>query len=142
MAVLVDVARDGVRVPISADRVKAIVRAVCATERVRDAMISVTFVTNRTMATMNREYLQHHGATDIITFELNETHGVTMGDMYIAPDVARVNAKTAGVGVREEMVRLVVHGTLHVLGHTHPEGDGRFTSPMWRKQERFVATLA
>jgi len=142
MPILVDVARDGVVVPVAAERVKAIVRAVCAKERVRDAMISVTFVTNRAMATMNREYLRHHGPTDIITFELQATRGVTMGDMYIAPAVARDNARAAGVGVREELVRLVVHGTLHVLGHTHPEGDGRTISPMWRKQERLVAALA
>ena len=42
------------------------------------------------------------------------------------------------MGVREELARLVVHGTLHVLGHDHPEDDSRLRSPMWRRQERLL----
>jgi ssRNA-specific RNase YbeY (16S rRNA maturation enzyme) len=36
----------------------------------------------------------------------------------------------------------VVHGTLHALGHDHPEGPDRTRSPMWRRQERYVEALA
>ena len=39
-------------------------------------------------------------------------------------------------------VRLIVHGTLHVLGYDHPETATRSRSAMWRKQERLVARLA
>jgi probable rRNA maturation factor len=38
-------------------------------------------------------------------------------------------------------LRLVVHGTLHVLGHDHPTGASRTTSPMWRRQERILARV-
>jgi probable rRNA maturation factor len=140
-AIAVDVARDSVTIPISEARVREIVRAVCRQRRVKDAMISVTFVTNRAIARMNREYLEHMGPTDVITFELSPAGGVTMGDIYIAPDVARDNARAHGVGVREELVRLVVHGALHVLGHSHPEGDDRIQSDMWKIQEKLVAAL-
>ena len=64
-----------------------------------------------------------------------------VGDIYIAPDVARANAQALGAGVREEIARLVVHGTLHVLGHDHPDGEERTTSPMWRRQEQLLARL-
>jgi len=63
-----------------------------------------------------------------------------VGDVYIAPDVARANAVRFGRGVREELARLVVHGTLHVLGHEHPDGTDRTTSPMWQRQERLMAS--
>ena len=43
--------------------------------------------------------------------------------------------------LREELVRLVVHGTLHVLGYDHPDGPGRTRSAMWRRQERYVRRL-
>jgi probable rRNA maturation factor len=43
---------------------------------------------------------------------------------------------------REELARLVVHGTLHVLGWDHPETEDRTRSPMWRRQERYVDRLA
>jgi probable rRNA maturation factor len=46
-----------------------------------------------------------------------------------------------GVSAQEELLRLVVHGTLHVLGHDHPESDARTKSPMWRKQERILARV-
>ena len=141
-----DVSREAVRAGISEARVREIVREVCRRERVKNALISVTFVTNRRMARMNREYLGHRGPTDIITFEMGSEGVATasqapIGDMYIAPDVARTNARYNGVPVRAELVRLVVHGTLHVLGHTHAEDDGRTSSDMWRKQERIVAAL-
>jgi probable rRNA maturation factor len=56
--------------------------------------------------------------------------------------VAREDARTLGIPWREELVRLVVHGTLHALGQRHPEGPGRTRSAMWRRQERYVETLA
>jgi probable rRNA maturation factor len=40
--------------------------------------------------------------------------------------------------LRQELVRLVIHGTLHTLGHDHPDGDHRTRSPMWQRQERYV----
>jgi probable rRNA maturation factor len=43
--------------------------------------------------------------------------------------------------VEEELVRLTVHGTLHVLGYDHPDGPGRTRSQMWRRQERHVRRL-
>jgi probable rRNA maturation factor len=43
--------------------------------------------------------------------------------------------------VREELARLVVHGTLHVLGYEHPEVDARTKSPMWKRQERVLARV-
>lgn len=98
------------------------------------------------MARMNREFLGHSGATDVITFELGSGEPasgrvVVVGDIYIAPDVARRNAIDNGVGIRQELVRLIVHGTLHVLGYTHTEGSHRMTGDMWRRQEAIVAAI-
>lgn len=140
-AIAVDVGREGVRIPLSETRVREIVRAVCERERVKRALISVTFVTKRRIATMNHEFLDHAGATDVITFELEPSRGVVLGDIYIAPDVARQNATAAGVGMREELIRLVVHGTLHVLGYTHDDDAARMAGRMWKRQEALVAAL-
>jgi len=62
-----------------------------------------------------------------------------IGDIYIAPEVARDQAREHGIGVREEIARLAVHGTLHVLGHDHPEGEERTSSRMWARQESLLA---
>jgi len=141
VSIAVDVSRDGLRIALSEERVREIVRTVCRRERVRDALISVAFIRNTRMARMNREFLGHHGATDVITFELEPTLGVVIGDIYIAPEVARANARENSIGVRTELVRLVVHGTLHVLGYTHDEGADRMLGDMWRRQEKLVAAI-
>jgi probable rRNA maturation factor len=44
--------------------------------------------------------------------------------------------------VREELLRLVVHGVLHVVGHDHPEDDSRYQSRMWKRQEQLLRALA
>ncbi|MEO8945663.1 MAG: rRNA maturation RNase YbeY [Gemmatimonadaceae bacterium] len=147
MSVAVDVAREGVRIALSESRVREIAVAVCRREKVNEALISIAFVTNARIARMNREFLNHSGATDVITFELAEHDNeqkrpAIIGDIYIAPEVVRRNARANGESVRTELTRVVVHGVLHVLGFTHAEGDTRTSGAMWRRQEALVAALA
>jgi probable rRNA maturation factor len=134
MTLAVSVATDGVRIPLARARVAAIARAALRAERVRDAFVSIAFVTRAAIARLNRRYLGHAGATDVISFAF---HDPLVGDIYISPDVARRNARHFGVGMREELARLVIHGVLHVTGHDHP-ADARGASPMWKRQERLV----
>jgi rRNA maturation RNase YbeY len=144
MSRVVDVAVEGVRIPVSRARVAAVAEGVLHAERVRDALLSVAFVSDRRIAALNRKHLGHRGATDVISFGFDpvDASGDVVGDVYIAPDVARRNARAAGTGVREELLRLVVHGVLHVLGHDHPDDDARYGSAMWKRQERLLRTLA
>ena len=102
--------------------------------------MSITLVTAPRIAALTAKHLHHRGPTDVISFGFSrDGGGPLVADIYIAPAVARANARRLGVGVREELVRLVVHGVLHAMGHDHPDGDARFGSPMWRLQERLVA---
>ena len=143
MSVSVYVCAQDVRVPLAAARVEAIARATLASERVREAMLSVTFVSNAAISRLNARHLRHRGATDVISFGFRGAgkDAPVIGDIYIAPAVARANALEHGVPIREELARLVVHGTLHVLGYDHPEEDARTTSPMWKRQERVLARV-
>ena len=106
-------------------------------------MVSVAFVPTREIQRLNREHLRRDRPTDVIAFGFRAAGrgSPIVGDIYIAPDVAGASARDHGVTVREEILRLVVHGTLHVLGYDHPETDARTRSAMWRKQERLVARL-
>ena len=141
-ALHVTVHADGVRLPLGRVLVAELARGVLRAERVRAAELTFTFVTATAMAALNRRHLGHRGPTDIITFELAPVPGAPRtGDVYVCPEVARDNARRHGVAVREEVARLVVHGTLHVLGHEHPEDEGRTGSAMWRRQERLLARL-
>jgi probable rRNA maturation factor len=143
MSLAVDVATEGVRVPVSRSRVATLAEGVLRRERVKDALLSIAFVTDRRIAALNREHLGHAGPTDVISFGFApvDSGRVVVGDVYIAPGVARRNAQVHGGGIREELMRLVVHGVLHVTGHEHPEDDTRYGSPMWRRQERLLRAL-
>ena len=121
--------------------VRRIVAAVLKGER-RTAEVAVTFLGPVRMRALNREHLGHDSTTDVISFGLPAPDGRLLGDIYVCRAVAQAQAKALGVPLREELVRLVVHGTLHVLGHDHPAGEGRTRSAMWKKQERYVRKLA
>ncbi|MBA3578796.1 MAG: rRNA maturation RNase YbeY [Gemmatimonadaceae bacterium] len=142
----VDVSLGAQRIPLSADRVRDLVRRTLLAEHTREAMISVAFVSSREMARLNREHLGHAGPTDVISFALGLAPGPVqasvVGDIYICADVVRKNAARFGVGIREEIARVVVHGTLHTLGYEHPDGDERTGSEMWRKQEEILARVS
>jgi probable rRNA maturation factor len=130
---------DGTRIPVATDKLAELSRQVLRALKVPRAMISITFVSSRKSAVLNKRHLGHAGATDVITFALGaDPSGTVIGDIYICPDVARAQAQAHAVGVREEIARLVVHGTLHACGWEHPEDDARTTSPMWRRQEQLL----
>lgn len=141
MTRVVHVARRGVRSPLSAQRIAALAVQVLRAERVRSAELSITLVTTPAIAFLNARHLGHRGATDVIAFPFAAPaeDAPVVGDIYIAPGVARANARRHAVSAREELARLVVHGTLHVLGHEHPDDrDARLTAPMWRRQEQLL----
>ena len=128
---------------VSEARAKSAVVATLKAEGVREAMISVGFVGRAAIARLNQEYLGHPGPTDVIAFGFASggKRGAVIGDIYICPDVARTNARSRGLPMTEELLRLVIHGTLHVLGHDHPAGAARMESKMWRKQESILARI-
>jgi probable rRNA maturation factor len=136
-----EVVVSGRRLPLSSALVRRVVRGVLEGER-RPALVSVTFLGRDAMRRLNAQHKGRDEPTDVLAFAMTDGAGNTVGDVYICPWVARREAKTRGLPPREELIRLVIHGTLHVLGHTHPEGPTRTRSAMWRRQERYVGALA
>jgi probable rRNA maturation factor len=130
------------RVVLGRALVQLLVRGVLRAERVKRGMVSITFLAPKAMAALNRRHLGHAGPTDVISFGFapSDAAGV-VGDIYICPAVAKTNAAAFGCGQREEIARLVVHGTLHILGHDHPIDADRTASPMWRRQEQLLRRL-
>ena len=131
----------GRRLPLPVPLVRRVVEAVLRGER-RRALISVTFLGRDAMRRLNAEHTGRDRPTDVLSFAMADPAGRTVGDVYVCPWVAAREARARRIAAREELIRLVVHGTLHALGRDHPEDEGRTSSPMWRRQERYVAELA
>ncbi len=100
--------------------------------------ISISFTGDSEITVLNEERLGRTGPTDVIAFDLSE-EGLPIdhvGDVYISVDTARENAGKYGVTLGEELLRLVIHGVLHVLGYT--DSDSRDRARMEQVQESMV----
>jgi len=106
-------------------------------EEGRTGEFSITLLGDQEMEKLNTRYLGRNITTDVLAFSMG-TDELALGDVYVCVDQASRQAKEHEIPLDEELVRLVVHGALHVLGHDHPEGLDRFTSPMFELQERLV----
>ncbi len=115
-------------------------------EGARGARVELTLLDGAAMRRLNRRATGRRTLTDVLAFALPQPDGGLLGDVYICPAAARRwianGAEHGGATLADELVRLAVHGTLHVLGYDHPEGRGRTRSSMWRRQERYVRRLA
>ena len=124
-----------------ADALVRVAKRVLAWERApARSHVDITLLPAAAMRRANRRATGRRGLTDVIAYALPQPDGQLVGDVYICPDAAS-KAAPSGAGLREELVRLAVHGTLHVLGYDHPEGIGRTRSRMWQRQERYVKRL-
>jgi probable rRNA maturation factor len=109
-------------------------------EGVTEGEVSVTLVDDEVIQRLNREYLGE-GPTDVIAFTLHEAGDPVLGDVYIGADQAGRQASELQIPLEEELIRLAIHGTLHLMGHHHPEGEDRFESEMFLRQEELLGRL-
>lgn len=98
------------------------------------AEVSISFVNNDVIAELNQRYRGIEGPTDVLSFECDgvadevspedaEEDIFELGDVIIAPDVARTQSYEYGTSFEEEVSLLLVHGLLHLFGYDHIEDD-------------------
>ena len=78
--------------------------------------VNYIFCTDKCLLELNSQYLNHNYYTDIITFELSDSKGSLVSDIYISIDRARENAELHSVSSLNEIMRLLIHGALHLCG--------------------------
>ncbi len=126
---------------VSQDLLRSAVELVLRDASVGEGEVSLALLDDAAIRELNRDYLGLDRPTDVIAFALHNEGQPVLGDIYIGYDQALRQAADMVVPVTEELVRLAIHGTLHVLGHEHPETDARFDSAMFQVQERLVREL-
>lgn len=123
--------------PVSASLVKRAAVYVCMAESVKHAELSFVIINDGRIRTINRKFLGHDYVTDVITFPLE--HDMVSAEIYINGQQARRQARRHHVSVRNEMLRLVVHGTLHAIGYDDIKAASK--KRMITIQEQYVSEL-
>lgn len=98
--------------------------------------LSIAFVTNAAIRKINRKFLKHDFATDVISFPLDSD---LVGELVISAEFAAAEAAKRRIPVEEELVRYVAHGILHLLGYDDHRPAER--KRMWARQERELRKL-
>ncbi len=134
------------RVRVSVGELEKFLARARRTLRLSAASFSVCLVTDRDIALWNRMYRGKKGPTDVLSFRLGANQkkrergapaAQYLGDIAIAPAVARRNARRFGRTFSEEMRILLLHGMLHLLGYDHETDTGQ----MERREQRLRRQL-
>jgi probable rRNA maturation factor len=96
--------------------IKVVIQKILNDHGKRVEAITYVFCDDEYLLTINQTYLKHDLYTDIITFDLSSQPKQVVADIYVSVDRVRENAKTAGVGFQDELVRVIFHGALHLVG--------------------------
>ena len=86
-------------------------------EGIRIECLQYIFCSDKYLLGINKQFLNHDYYTDIISFDLSETKGVLIGDIYISVDRVKENAKTMKTKQTDELLRVIFHGALHFCGY-------------------------
>ena len=111
---------------------------VCVAEGKVLGELSVIFTSDEYLLKMNIEHLNHDYYTDIITFDYTEG-GVVSGDLFISVDRVNDNANTLNVSRETELNRVVVHGTLHLIGYG--DKSDKEAKVMREKENQYLAQI-
>ena len=102
--------------PAGKRKISQWLRQVAASEGKKTGQLNYIFVSKEIILDINKKYLHHHHFTDIITFD-NSTGDTVSGEMYICIDTIRSNASEYHVDFSNELLRVMVHGMLHLCGY-------------------------
>jgi probable rRNA maturation factor len=96
--------------------IKVAIQKILTDHGKRAEAINYVFCNDDYLLAINQTYLKHDLYTDIITFDLSSQPKQVLADIYISVDRVRENAKTAGLRFQDELVRVIFHGALHLVG--------------------------
>jgi rRNA maturation RNase YbeY len=96
--------------------VKEVVRDIFKKEKTKLEQLQYIFCSDDYLLEINKQHLKHNYYTDIITFDLSEKPNSVIGEIYISVDRVRDNAQNYEVSFKQELLRVIFHGALHLCG--------------------------
>jgi rRNA maturation RNase YbeY len=81
------------------------------------AELNFIFCSDEYLLRVNQDFLKHDYYTDVITFDNSEELKTILGDIFISIDRVKENAQQNNATTHDELCRIMIHGTLHLLGY-------------------------
>ena len=97
--------------------IKAFVATIFQKEKKTLQQLDYIFCTDAFLLEINSQFLNHDDYTDIITFDLSEAPSAIIGEIYISIDRVKENAKLFKTNFKQEALRVIFHGALHLCGY-------------------------
>jgi probable rRNA maturation factor len=113
------------RHPVKARAFERLLGDLARDHRLRDPEVTLSFVGERAIRTLNRKWMKKDKPTDVLSFPLGDTAPdgkYYLGDIVIAVPVAVRQARAKGHPLDRELRSLTIHGFLHLLGYDHFAG--------------------
>lgn len=123
MSVIVNVFIDSEKKYLPEKKIYSVVTATLVGEGKKNALINIILTSDKRITELNKKFLKHDYATDVLSFELDVEP--LMGEVYISVDTALRQAKEYKVSLLNELQRLAIHGTLHLLGYNDTNKSDR-----------------
>lgn len=98
-------------------RLRAAATSVLEEGGITDGVVNVAVVDDARIRELNRQYLNHDYATDVLSFVLEQSEGALEGEIVVSADTARATAARFGWRPADELLLYVIHGALHLIGH-------------------------
>jgi len=124
---------------IDPGRLVAAARLVLEHEGISRATLSIAVVSDKAIRQLNRRYLQHDYATDVISFLLDSGSGWLDGEIIVSADTAAAQAPEFDSTTQDELLLYVIHGTLHLVGFDDTTPTAR--KKMQARQRRYLGRL-
>jgi rRNA maturation RNase YbeY len=118
-------------------KVKKWIKATIEKEGFKLGELNFIFCSDEYLLGINQQYLNHDTYTDIITFDNSEVEKLIVSDIFISIERVKENAKTFKTSDFDEVCRIMIHGTLHLLGYKD-KGKAAKTL-MTQKEDEYLA---
>jgi len=125
-------------VSVSLIELKRMIRFAIEQLKVSNAQLTFILASDKFLRRLNKKFTKRNHATDVLSFDLSSDikKGLLLGDIVVSVDSALKASKTLGLSFKDELIRYLIHGILHLTGYDDTTVIKK--KKMWKRQEELV----
>ena len=117
--------------------IRALLKKICKKENKKISFINCVFCSDNRLLEINKKYLNHVSLTDVVTFDFTLNKKNLEGDIYISIDRVKENARKYKETFKTELLRIIIHGLLHLIGFSDKTKEEKNT--MTLKENEYLS---